>query len=263
MNLFKLFESDKDIFGFEDTRAKKEVIPVKNDKPIKHFNVEWMMDVLSRKKLNNSISATDAFLDHVRWGNDVGAVRIRLTPNIAIYIERLVRDAQGEKHWIMKRVFKANLEEFAGREEFISKEIFDETQQIYDEDVDRTYENYRSLLALTNLMATQVRTNVPDKYSYQDTKKVNDDYYIVYLSIANTGIGKLVSSRRQGYYPEILVNINYKKEIGLIHIIVNPISYGIEGSGWQPDIPWLDAWYAPTQSKREIVDTVVSAIKYF
>jgi len=265
---FKLFESGKlaDRWGFEEIEARKEKPekPQDDDKPIRSFNVQWMMDVLSRKKINGRIKATDAFLDHVTWGDMDGAIRVRLTPNIEVMIERRTTDLEGAKTWVLKRFFKPKLEEYAGKEEEVSKEVFEEVEGLYKEAIDSASENYGNLLSLSKRMADRIRTHAPLIYDYQDTKEVNKDYYVIYFSIRNAGVGKLVSrSQRGSLSPEVTIDVNFNREKGLIRVIISTVSYGAEGQGWEVDVPLLDSFYAPSQNKDEIIDTVLAAIRYY
>jgi len=265
---FRLFESGEDIFGFEDIEARKEKKEQESDDelPLRAFNVQWMMDVLSRKKINKRIKSSDAFLDHVVWGNPKsdGSIRVRLTPNIEIYIERRTTDKEGAGVWILKRVFKPKLKEFAGQEEIVANDTFEEVEKLYDEKIDSAADEYDSLMSLAKRMATRIRSHAPLIYNYQDTKEVNKSYYIISFAIRNAGVGKLVTrGRTQGQSPEVTIDVNFNKERGLIHVILGTVSAGAEGSGWEVDLPYLDSWYAPSQDKDEIIDTVLTALKYY
>lgn len=268
---FRLFTENrfKDVFGFDDIAARKEEEqkqkPQDEDKPIRAFNVQWMMDVLARKKLGGRVKATEAFLDHVTWGEREGAVRVRLTPNIEVQLERRITDKEGATVWVLKRLFKPKLEEFAGKEEIVANEVFEEVEEVWQEAIPSAADEYKNLLHLSKRMTDRIRSHAPDLYDYQDTTQINKDYYILYFAIRNAGVGKLVSRSPSGgrFSPEVTVDVNFNREKGLLHIIVSTVSFGGEGSGWEVDLPWLDSWYAPSQKQDEIIDTVLTSIKYY
>ncbi len=264
---------ENDIFGFEDIEAKKAQDALTpegepDDLPIRPFSVQWMMDVLARQKVGGRIKSTHFFLDEVIWGEPkgIGSVRVKITPNIRVYIERQIEDMLGQRTWINKAVFKPDLTKYAGNEEQVAYDIFDEVQKIYFTNVERASETYDNLTNLVRRMAGRVRSQAPEIYSYQDTKEVNRDYYIIYFAIRNVGVGKLVNKRAHvTRTPEATIDVNYNRERGLIRVILSTVSVG-SGTGqgaWEVDLPYLDSWYAPGQNKDEIIDTVLTALKYY
>jgi hypothetical protein len=269
-NQFKQFIERRDVFGFEELDAEKEKEqdkPQDDDKPIKPFSTQWFVDVLSRQKIGGRIKSSSAFLDEIVWGEKKkqGSVRVRLTPNISVYIERLTDDLLGAPTWILKRVFKPKLEEYAGREEIVAKEVFAEVEQIFNEKIDSVSEEHNNFLTFVKRVSDRVKGSAPLIYDYQDTKEINKDYYIVYFNIRSAGVGKLLSKghRSGSLSPEITIDINFNRERGLIHIIMATVSYGAEGQGWVVDIPYLDSWYAPSQSRDEIIDTLITTMKFY
>jgi len=265
MSLFKTF-IETDIFGFGEIEAKKrdeEEIP-DDDQPIRPFSVAWMMDVLARKKIGGRVKASHAFLDQVTWGEGkVGSVRVKLTPNIAVFIERAVDDVQGQRTWVCKKVFKPNLKEYAGREEVVANDVFKEVEKLYDTKIDTATEEHDYLINLVKRMAARLKAVAPEIFVFQDVKEINQNYYVIYFSLKGVGVGKLATKgRRVTQTPEATIDVNFNKERGLIHVILTTVTIGGEGDDWQLDIPYLDAFYAPSQNKDEIIDTVITALKY-
>jgi hypothetical protein len=267
---FKFFTEGKlDIHGFEDLAAKKEQEdgpPEDDELPIRSFNVQWMMDVLSRQKIGGRIRASEGFLDHVIWGEKrQGAIRVHLTPNIEVFIERGITDKEGAFTWVLKAVFKPKLQEYAGKEEIVAREIFEHVEKLYNTPVDSASDDYDMLLHLTKRMANRIRTHAPLIYDYQDVKEVNQNYYIIYFSIRNAGVGKLVGRGPDSgrLSPEVTIDVNFNKERGLLHIIMATVSAGGKASGWEVDLPYLDSWFAPSQNRDEIIETVLTALKYY
>lgn len=270
MKLFKSFiEGNTDPFGFDELEKRKDnqdVVPREEEElPIRPFSVQWFSDVLARQKIHGRISSSHAFLDEVIWGEKkIGSVRVRLSPNITIFIEKLTEDLLGAPTWVLKRVLRPKLREYAGKEEEVSYEVFEEVQNLYDQGIDSAAEKYDGLLTLTKRMADRVRTHAPLIYDYQDTKQVNKNYYIIYFSIRNAGVGKLVSRGQQTTQsPEATIDVNFNQERGLIHVILTTVSIGGKGQGWEIDLPYLDGYFAPSQKKDEIINTILTALKYY
>lgn len=270
MNVFKAFV-ESDIFGFEDLEQKKqEDNPFltsdkegEDEEPVKSFSVQWLMDTLARKRLGKSIKASHAFLDKVQWGKEDGAVRVRLTPNITMFIERLITDKLGQPTWITKRVFKPRVKDFAGHEEIVANDVFNEVEALYYAELESAADNY-PLLSLVKRMSGRARAAAPDIFIYQDIKEVKPDYFIIYFSLRGVGVGKLTSRIGQvNQTPEATIDVHFDKKRGLIHVIVGTVAIGGRGDDWVVDIPFLDAFFTPTQPKDEIIDTVLTTLKYF
>ena len=266
-NVFKAYY-ESDIFGFQDIDAKKALDMAgdtpEDEMPVKPFSVQWLMDTLARKSIGNRIKSNHAFLDQVQWGgNEIGGVRVRLTPNITIFIERKIVDLEGTNTWILKNVFKPKLKEYAGKEEFVAADVFKSVEKIYFDKLEVAAERYE-VLNLAKRLSSRVRAHAPDLYIFQDIKEVRKDYYIVYFNLRGMGVGKLASrTRNVTQTPEATIDVHFDKKRGVIHIIVSTVSIGQDGGDWEIDIPYLDAFYAPTQPKDDIIDTVLTALKYF
>lgn len=260
----------KDVFGFDELIDKKErekAPPKDDDLPIRAFNLHWMMDNLARKKLGGKIKATETMIDGIIWGEwkKVGTIRVRVMPNITVYVERMIQDLNGTRTWVLKHVLKPNIREYAGSEDVVANDIFEYVEKVHFENFDSPSEDYDSLLTLAKRMATRLRTVAPDGFSFQDIKEVNKDYYVISFALRNAGVGKLVTrTQNLQQSPEATIDVNYKKDRGLIHVILTTVSVGGDGqSGWEVDLPFLDAWYAPTQKKDEIIESVMKVLKFY
>jgi hypothetical protein len=268
MNNFKsYFENDNfDIFGFNQLEKERDNLSDKpdDDMPITLFSVDWLMNSLARKRINN-VKANHDFLDEIYWGNKkVGTIRVRLTPNTNVYIERLMADLEGNPIWICKRLFKIDQRDFQGKEDIVADDIFKEVIKIDSEKFEAAKADWKDLQLLVSKLVQRIRTAHGDIFMYQDVKKVRKNYYVIWFSIAGAGTGRLLhTGRRSQRTPEATVDVAYDDVAGTIHIILSTVSGGDEGLSWEIDVPYLDAFYAPSQSREEIVDTIVTALKYY
>jgi hypothetical protein len=272
MDRFKIWVEASDVFGFDDIKVRmrekeeEEKEQEEEDKPVKPFSVQWFMDSLARKKIGGRIRSNHAFLDQIIWGDKKdGSIRVRLQPNIVVYVERLITDLKGEPTWICKKVFKPDVKKFTGHEDIVAEDVFDVVEELWADDLDKTNAEYKSTLQLVKRMSGRMQQNAPDMYLFQDVKEVNPNYYIIYFSLRGAGVGHLAGRGGQvGRTPEATIDINYNKERGLIQIIMTTVTSGGRGNDdWQLDIPYLNAYYTPSQSKDEIIDTIITALKYF
>lgn len=257
---------EHDIFGFDEIEAKKKEVEVPEDEdlPIISFNVEWMMDSLSRKKLG-SIRAQHNFSDEIIWGNkEPGAIRACITPNGNFFIDRMCIDLHGNIVWTCKKVFRLDLDNWKEKEDIVANDIFQEVRQVSFQQMDRADGEYKDLPYLTKRIAGRLRTIAPEMFIYEDIKEISDNYFIIYFTLRGAGVGKISRRlRRSAQTPEATIDIKYYKGRGYIRIILTTVSVGGEGQGWEIDIPYLDANFMPSQPKEEIVEAITTALKYY
>jgi len=263
--MFKNF-CEFDIFGFDEIEAKKQEVEVPSDEdlPIISFNVEWMMDSLSRYKLG-SMRAKHDFSDEVIWGDkQPGAIRACITPNGNFFIDRMCIDLHGNVVWICKKTFRIDFENWKDKEDLVAKDMFEEVRKISFQQIDRADSNYEDLPYLTKRLAGRLKAVAPELFMYEDIKEINKDYFIIYFSLRGAGVGKIARRfRRSAQTPEATIDIKYYRNRGYIRMILTTVSVGGEGQGWEIDIPYLDANFMPSQHKEEIVQAITTALKYY
>lgn len=92
---FKHFLESTDIFGFEnkirgDEKPRDDI----EDKPMRQFDVELMMDYLRRKKVGVHEASMD-FVNEIQWGNSFGAIKLEVDTGFRFLVKRLGRDLEG------------------------------------------------------------------------------------------------------------------------------------------------------------------------
>jgi len=256
---FKLFTED--LFGFDAIEKRPTPQEEDDDLPIHPFSSEWFLDSLGRKKIGNRVpSQPQIIFGIINWDT----TRVRLTPNLNISIERQIEDLLGQKTWICKALFHPDLKKYAGKEDTVAEDVFQEVQKIYFEALDRPTETY-NLLLLTQRMASRVQHHLPSLYNYKSTIKKSENYYVISLAITNAGVGKITSMLPHlALSPEATIDVNFNEERGLVHIILTTVGISTKGEpGWELDVPMLDAFFAPSQNKDEIIEPVLTTIRYY
>lgn len=252
---FKSFLETKDIFGFDSVKPEEEE-KEPDDLPIQSFNSNHLMDLLAKTKLPGLTRPFDSI---IIWGNDVGAIKIKLTPNLAISIERKTNDLSGNSLWIIKKLFKIKIREFAGKEDFVASELEKEVMSLAKEPIDVPIKNYKKIEDLTKRIAQQVIA--ANKYfSFQRIKKINDNNYNILFNITNFGLGKIVRRFKGGPTPAGLVDISYNEQKGIIKCFLTTIGIEGESESWQLDHPYFVGEFAPTQSEKDISKIMYNAL---
>src|SRR5581483_11557187 len=94
------------MFGFQQNIPKDDD-DIESELPVNLFSIQAFTDYLSRKHLDDK-ECFHPFLELVKWGTNTGAIKVRVTPNFDIHVEKLSLDLESEPIWITKRVFSLN-----------------------------------------------------------------------------------------------------------------------------------------------------------
>lgn len=258
MLTFRKFAEAKDLYGFE---KEKPIPKFQNDLPVNHFQYNKMFDYLSQTMIGE-LKIYKPFDDQIQWGNEGGAIRVRLTPNQGINIERLTSDLQGQPLWITKKLLKIKVNEYAGREDIVASDIVDHIKNVAFEPLDGPVADYQKLHILTNKIVEKVKDNIHDMFVYQEVKKVNDNNYNILFSIVGAGVGKLAHRKSGGWTPAGIIDVSYDPRNGSIRGIVNTVSVENDADPWGIDIPYVDSKFSPSQPMSEIVNAIINGLKF-
>lgn len=251
-------EAVEDIYGFEDKEPEDERV---DDLPIKSFSIHRLLNELSDYTIGELVCYRN-FVDQVQWGNEPGALRVRLTPNLGVILERMTSDLQGKPFWITKKLFKLRNQEFAGRESTVAAEINHHIQEISKESLDSPSANY-NLYPLAIRLADRVKKHIHNMFIYEEFKKINENNYNILFSLVGAGVGRLLGSGNQtGWTPAGIIDISYNPERGSIKGILNTISVDNDTDSWRIDVPYFLSEFAPSQPAEEIITTIVSGLKF-
>lgn len=254
----KYFEAT-DIFGFEPERPKDQPPDSLSTEPIKGFDVEWMMELLSKK----SIGAYKPHSNHVnemRWGSQPGAVKLEVDTGYGFLIQKLVTDKQGNPRWITKKKFQLNRNGYGGMEDLVAQEVFEVLKNTAEGGIDAPLEEYKDLDRLVHHIYGKVKRTAKDIFIPEGVKKVHDDAYIIALGVRGHGL----EARNQQRVEQNQTMISYDKEQGTIRVtnynVLSPVGGPHQFRLNQSD---LDLYFLPSQSRDEIADTLGVYFKYY
>ena len=254
-----LEESKTDIFGFSKERTQEPEI--KSDGlPINSFNIEELLIILSKIKLGIKNSKLD-FVNQIVWGNNPGAIRLKISPNLHCKLQKKGLDLEGNQVWCDKKYMIINRTGFGGHEEEVASHLINLLQEIDLSEIDSTNRNYSGLESLTIKMASKIRQTARDAFVFEKTKKVSDYNYVIQMSLRGGGTGMVHSS--QSKIIENQTNISYDKYTGIIRVFNNNIGNGPEGKSWTQMETDLDCNFFPSQPEEEIISVASTFLKYY
>jgi hypothetical protein len=254
------FENTTDIFGFE---SKRSPIPVNDDdllmKPIKQFDVELMMNLLSQKSIG-VFEAHMPFLHEIRWGNQPGAIKLEIDTGYTFYIKKLGIDRQGSPRWLTKRMFQLNRQGYGGTEDIVAQEIFEHIERYSTQNIETPSSTYEDLNILVHEIYEKIKKTSKIIFYPEGIKKINEDAYIIKFGVAGQGL----ESPGQTRVEQNQTLVSYDRDSGTIRVTNYNIKTPVGKKGtWKIYPNDLDLYFFPSQDKNEISEAVSVHMKYY
>jgi len=256
---FKKFIENTDIFGFD--RNKDKTVPDQSmlDRPIHQFNVELMMELLSKKSIGN-LKPQMPFMNEIRWGSEPGAIKLEVDTGYTFYVKKLGKDKQGNNRWLSKKMFQLNRQGYGGLEEIVSQEIHNELSKAYEVPLESPIIDYTDLEHLTQQIYTKVKKVMKNIFIPEGIRKVNDHAYIIKMGVRGHGL----EGKSQRRVEQNQTMISYDPECGTIRMTNYNIESPVGGPHtWKINPSDLDVYCFPSQGRDEISELAAVHYKYY
>lgn len=256
-----------DIFGFEkEQREQEKALLAKKpnqEKPIKAFNLQEMMDNLYRLSEYAVKPPFQRFFSEMQWGTEAGALRTIITPKYHVVIERLSNDLRGDPIWICKKIYSINYDDFAGKEDLVASEVYEALQMLEKEKLNMNTKEY-DLATLAIRMSTSVKAFKHDVLVFQGLKKLTECNYEIYMSVKGAGVGRSVGARTSRSVQEYILDMSFNEHTGNVKVFFFPISAQDEGgNAWEVLPAEFMEFFSSSQHINEIIDAVMVSLKCF
>lgn len=246
----------ENIFGFEEY---KPPAPKKEDEnPIQIFGTRKLLTFLEDYRIGEHLPQEN--IDGVQWGSSDGALKIIITPNQGIAINRLITALDGSPVWINKKLYKIK-EEFAGREDHVAAEIMEHVKKIAREEIDSPARKFNDLLELTKKVASRI-TRVNPTFVHTGIKQVTENQFNILLSSVGGGQGQIVHSPKSANIMTGIIDISFNEDTGLVKGSMYTISAEGESSAWEIDVPYFVSYFSPSQSLEEQASSILNGVKF-
>lgn len=258
---FRTFFEAKDIFGFDDHRAVEKPNDDMMARPIMPFNLELMVDLLSRKSVGGH-QAYSPFMNEVRWGSEPGAVKLEVDTGLTFHIKKLGKDREGSPRWVTKKMFQLNRQGYGGLEDAVAHEIHEHIKNAYNSNLDAPREGFTpdEMENLVQFIYGKIKRTMKEMFVPVGIKKLQDYAYIIALEVSGGG----VEAPDQRRVEQNQTMVTYDKHQGTIRIfnynIESPVGGRHEWSLMEND---LDLYFFPTQHREEIADCLAVHFKYY
>lgn len=265
---FRNFFHEHDIFGFDKEKAEREKqefddkIVSLSDLPVRKFDLGRMMDFILRESQYDPKPAHSRFLTEVQWGSQPGAMRLVITPKYHAVVQRLHTDLEGEPAWLCKKVFSINAPKYAGKEDIVASELHEVVQLVERQGMENPHKK-PDLEDLANDMANRFKRE-PNEFLYlMGMKQVTENHYCIYFSGRAGGVGRSTGAKTSAMIREYIINVGYEKNRGLIKVFSHFVNETDEGESWGIQPAEFNQLYMPSQPNHEIIESIVTSLRYF
>lgn len=246
-----------DIFGFDKQRQKSEKGFVSMG--AMGFKPEMIMDELARVSLGIKKPVHD-WCSKVQWGTDTGSLKVEIGTfgSLKINVERKINDLEGNEIWLCKRVIAVNKTKF-GNEQDVVASIHDTLKEVDGEMINMPIKDFDRLENLVVSLATQMKIKAPRFFMTEGIKKVNKNHYLIHWAM--NGLGAEAPTARR--VEQFDVHIQFIPETGIIRSWGCDISSPMRQHLWQIQPSEWNLYFAPTQPKQEIIESIVRAFEAY
>lgn len=256
---FKKFFEAVDIFGFDRKEPESAEEVGMLSEPIHQFDVELMMDLLSKKRLGILESITD-FPNVMQWGSQPGAIKLEVDTGYRFSIKKLGIDKVGNPRWVTKKMFQLNRNGYGGYEDSVAQEVFESLEDVSKTNIESPVEDYKDLEKLVTNIYSKLKRTSKSIFIPEGVKKLHDDAYVIKFGVKGQGL----EARSQQRVEQNQTLVTYDRAQGTIRItnynLTSPVGGGHEFKINQND---LDVYFFPTQDRDEISEVVAVRMKYY
>lgn len=253
-----LITEKRDIFGFEkDHQISKK--NVRDELPIKQFNIEVLMNYLSKFDVNDK-QPDVKFINELHWGSGPGALRCWFGTGLNVIIERQSTDLQGQPRWFCHRVYQIDQTGYGGNEESVGQEILEVVKEIDKKPMETPRHYYEEMENLVVAMTNKMKRAARDIFIYEGIRKLDSNQYIIRFSLRGGGVETLSQKR-------VLENqtyVTFSPDTGMIRVfnfnLESPVGVAAKWEIKENDTDWF---FAPNQSRDEIAETISNVMHWY
>jgi hypothetical protein len=248
-----------DIFGFETEKRDETPDDSMLMRPIDRFNVELMMDLLSKKKVG-VYEANLKFPNVMQWGDQPGALKLEIDTGYRFTIKKLGMDKEGSPRWVTKKMFQLNRNGFGGYEDSVAQEVFEQIDALKTTNIEAPVEDYKDLENLVTNIYNKMKRTAKAIFIPEGVKKLHDDAYIIKFGVRGHGL----EARNQQRVEQNQTLVSYDRSQGTIRVTNYNLLSDVGGPHeFRINQNDLDCYFFPTQDRDEISEVVAVRMKYY
>lgn len=255
---FKQWLESSNIFGFDEEPKEEPLYGELDNKPLKAFDTELMIEYLTKKKLGKFDPST-RFMNEIQWGHQFGAIKLEVDSRMTFYVKKLAFDLEGNRRWITKKSFQLNRTGYGGHEDSVAQEIFGEIKSCFETMTEGPSKDYHLEPLVKNIAQKLVKVKQP-KFIYEGIKRINDDCYQIIFGVGGQGV-EAPNHRR---VEQNVTEVSFDNGQGTIRTTNYNIESPVGGPHeWKVMPTNVDLYFFPSQDRDEISETIAVRFKYY
>lgn len=224
------------------------------EKPINYVDSNVIVDEVSKFKLNDK-DGVQFWENVVQWGNDVGAIKMEVTPfgSYRIVIRKLIKDLVGENVWITKTVIDIDDDDPNHKELDYVSECVSQIENINKQNLDYPTNEYSEFDKLCWKLWNKCKAQFPSYIMFPvGMKKIDENYYKLVFEFKGQGVEAPTRSRAEQFD----IDVYFNKKTGIVKIWGYDIDSDTRQHNWKVQISDFNEWFAPSQPIDEIITAV-------
>jgi len=265
MGDFKKWLLKEDIFGFEQKVKYQNTKSEPCDQPIVNINSDLVVEYMMSQNIRG-MKPKLQFSNQVQWGEETGAIRIKLSPigSFKIFIRKLQPNLEGTNIWVCKKIleFKELVKSNDSICEQIASSIFDLIEEIESQSINAVNPEYKGLEGLTRKLAANVsrRDIMPSLFIYKGVYPAKEqNNWLVVFECRGHGVEAPEGNRLEQFN----IDMSYNPKTGMIRSFGQNIESPVKGHRWYPQPSEWDEYFSSGQSEKEIIEAISVAFKTF
>jgi len=258
-----LIQEKKDIFGFKKPEIDRHR---ENDYPIKGLDY----DCIFKELMHHSVGLKTPFSnfhDQITWGDKSQgeAIRLEMTPlgSARMVTRRFIKDLEGNELWICKNVKPLPDWSYQENELQLVDELCSKIEEIDKTEIDSARQEC-DLEYLAMKLGSEIKMQKPCKWMVFDKiKKLTEHHYIITMNMTGYGgdmnSGSGLSMKTEQFH----IQLHFDKPRGIIRCFGHGIESPKKFSSWKPTISDWDENFTPTQTKSEIIESIIKSLESY
>jgi len=261
---FKLWlESEMKIadFGFEKEHSdhSPKISNIDREHPIHKFDIEELGTYLSMRKLGPN-PCYSPYVNEYIWGEDVGALRVRINTGLQLFVDRKAIDLMGNEKWLTKRSFQINREGYGGYEDVVASEVFNILEEVSTLPLDVPKEAWPNLERTVVNVANKLQRTAKNMLVFESILKLANNRYIIKFNVRAQGLETQDHNRVE----ENLTDISFDEQTGALRILnTNVESPTGKSRSWEIMPSDQDFLFFATQDNEEISEVISTPMKFY
>jgi hypothetical protein len=202
------------------------------------------------------------FFGEIMWGNTDGAVKLTFSPYRGLHavIRKLTHDLQGETVWVCKKVVEVgNI--YDKKPDVLIMELYKTLEDIDQTAIEAPSPDYKKFEAFVLHLAHMLKTNTTQKpLYYTGIRRVDEGKnYIIHFGVKGMGVQALGQRRVN----QVQIEVQYKKDRGLIQITCNDLGSKLDADKWELSPSQFNEYFMPSQDEDEIITAILHHLNMY